>query len=127
MLATTCKVLHVFPLSSLLLRTILIFPKSLLPFNLPSQKASKSPFGAFTIAGIRKDLYPSFPETKTFDCATRFKENKTEVTKIKMEKNLLIEPKYKGYSDIGKISKKKIGVLYEADGYEDIRFQIKNW
>ena len=43
------------------------------------------------------------------------------------KKNILIEPKYKGYSDIGKISKKKIGVLYEADGYEDIRFQIKNW
>ncbi|HEU5054227.1 MAG TPA: sialidase family protein [Hanamia sp.] len=43
------------------------------------------------------------------------------------KKNILIEPKNTGYSDIVKISKKKIGVLYEADGYREIRFQIKKW
>lgn len=38
-------------------------------------------------------------------------------------KNFLIESKNTGYSDIVKISKKKIGVLYEADEYRLIRFQ----
>lgn len=39
----------------------------------------------------------------------------------------LIEPKNTGYSDIVKVSKKKIGVLYEADGYKEIRFTIVKW
>ena len=43
------------------------------------------------------------------------------------EKNILIEPKNTGYSDIVKISKKKIAVLYEADGYKKIRFKIIKW
>jgi sialidase-1 len=43
------------------------------------------------------------------------------------KKKFLIEPKNTGYSDIVKISKKKIGVLYEADGYKEIRFEIIKW
>jgi len=39
----------------------------------------------------------------------------------------LIEPKNTAYSDIVKLSKKKIGVLYEADGYKEIRFTIVKW
>ena len=41
------------------------------------------------------------------------------------KKNILIEPKNTGYSDIVKMSKKKIGVFYEAEGYREIRFKIK--
>ncbi|MGN6194131.1 MAG: exo-alpha-sialidase, partial [Ginsengibacter sp.] len=43
------------------------------------------------------------------------------------KKKFLIDPKNTGYSDIVKISKKSIGVLYEADGYKEIRFQIIKW
>jgi sialidase-1 len=43
------------------------------------------------------------------------------------KKKFLIEPKNTGYSDIVKISKKKIGVLYEADGYKEIRFVVMKW
>jgi sialidase-1 len=43
------------------------------------------------------------------------------------KKKFLIDPKNTGYSDIEKISKKKIGVLYEANGYKEIRFQIIKW
>ena len=43
------------------------------------------------------------------------------------EKKFLIEPKNTGYSDIVEISKEKIGVLYEADGYNEIRFTVLKW
>jgi sialidase-1 len=43
------------------------------------------------------------------------------------QKKFLIDPKNTGYSDIVKISKKEIGVLYEADGYKEIRFEIIKW
>ncbi len=43
------------------------------------------------------------------------------------KKNFLIDPKNTGYSDIVKISKKKIGVLYEAEGYKEIRFMVVKW
>ena len=43
------------------------------------------------------------------------------------KKNILIEPKNTGYSDIVKISENKIGVLYEADGYKQIKFLITRW
>lgn len=43
------------------------------------------------------------------------------------KKKFLIDPKNTAYSDIVKISKKKIGVLYEADGYKKIRFTIVKW
>ena len=43
------------------------------------------------------------------------------------KKNILIEPKNTGYSDIVKLSKKKIGVLYETDGYKEIKFVIVKW
>jgi sialidase-1 len=43
------------------------------------------------------------------------------------KKKFLIEPKNTGYSDIVKISKKKIGVLYEADGYKEIKFVEAKW
>lgn len=39
-------------------------------------------------------------------------------------KKFLIEAKNTGYSDIVKISEKEIGVLYEADGYKEIRFVV---
>lgn len=44
-----------------------------------------------------------------------------------MEKKFLIEPKNTGYSDIVKIAKKKTGVLYEADGYKEIKFTVMKW
>ena len=40
------------------------------------------------------------------------------------KKKFLIDPKNTGYSDIVKISKKNIGVLYEANDYKEIRFTI---
>ena len=43
------------------------------------------------------------------------------------KKKFLIEPKNTGYSDIVKISKKEIGVLYEADGYKEIKFEVVKW
>jgi sialidase-1 len=43
------------------------------------------------------------------------------------KERFLIEPKNTAYSDIVKLSKKKIGVLYEADGYKEIRFTIVKW
>ena len=43
------------------------------------------------------------------------------------EKNILIEQKSTGYSDIVKLSKKKIGVLYEADNYKEIKFVVIKW
>jgi sialidase-1 len=43
------------------------------------------------------------------------------------KKKFLIEPKNTGYSDIVKISKKEIGILYEADGYKEIKFAIVKW
>lgn len=43
------------------------------------------------------------------------------------KKKFLIEPKNTGYSDIIKISKKEIGILYEADGYKEIKFAIVKW
>lgn len=39
------------------------------------------------------------------------------------KKKFLIDPKDTGYSDIVKLSEKKIGVLYEADGYKEIKFE----
>jgi sialidase-1 len=43
------------------------------------------------------------------------------------QKKFLIELKNTGYSDIVKLSKKTIGVLYEAEGYKEIRFKKINW
>jgi sialidase-1 len=43
------------------------------------------------------------------------------------QKKFLIESKNTGYSDIVKLSKKTIGVLYEAEGYKEIRFKKINW
>jgi sialidase-1 len=43
------------------------------------------------------------------------------------KKKFLLDPKNSAYSDIVKISKKKIGVLYEADGYKEIKFTIVKW
>ena len=50
-----------------------------------------------------------------------FNEGKTWVKKI------LIEQKNTGYSDIVKLAKKKIGVLYEADNYKEIKFAMIKW
>ena len=43
------------------------------------------------------------------------------------KKKFLIEPKNTGYSDIVKLSEKEIGVLYEADGYKEIKFEEVKW
>ena len=43
------------------------------------------------------------------------------------KKKFLIEPKNTGYSDIVKLSKEKIGVLYEADDYKEIKFIRVKW
>ncbi|MEO6837514.1 MAG: sialidase family protein, partial [Ginsengibacter sp.] len=43
------------------------------------------------------------------------------------EKKFLIHPENTGYSDIVETSKEKIGVLYEADGYKEIRFTVVKW
>ncbi len=43
------------------------------------------------------------------------------------KKKILIEPKNTGYSDIVKISKQKIGIFYEANGYKEIKFAIIKW
>jgi len=43
------------------------------------------------------------------------------------KKKFLIEPKNTCYSDIVKISKKKIAILYEAGGYKEIKFEIIKW
>ncbi|MEO8721772.1 MAG: sialidase family protein [Ginsengibacter sp.] len=43
------------------------------------------------------------------------------------QKNFLIEPINTGYSDIVKISKKKIGIFYEAGGYKQIKFVMIKW
>ena len=40
------------------------------------------------------------------------------------KKKFLIEPKNTAYSDIVKLSKKSIGVLYEADNYKEVRFTV---
>lgn len=40
------------------------------------------------------------------------------------QKKFLIEPKNTAYSDIVKLSKNTIGVLYEADDYKEIRFGV---
>ncbi len=42
-------------------------------------------------------------------------------------KKFLIEPKNTGYSDIVELSEKEIGVLYEADGYKEIKFTLIKW
>lgn len=43
------------------------------------------------------------------------------------KKKYLIEAKNTAYSDIVKISRKKIGILYEAEGYREIKFTIVKW
>ncbi|HEY5464900.1 MAG TPA: sialidase family protein [Hanamia sp.] len=40
------------------------------------------------------------------------------------KKKFLIDPKNTGYSDVVKLSKNAIGVLYEADDYKEIRFTV---
>ena len=39
----------------------------------------------------------------------------------------LIEPENTGYSDIVEMSKKEIGILYEAGNYKEIKFTIVKW
>jgi sialidase-1 len=43
------------------------------------------------------------------------------------KKKFLIDPKNSAYSDIVELSKKTIGVLYEADDYKEIRFTVVKW
>lgn len=43
------------------------------------------------------------------------------------KKKFLIEPLNTGYSDIVKLSKNTIGVLYESDGYKEIKFKVVKW
>ena len=39
----------------------------------------------------------------------------------------LIEPKHTAYSDIVAVNKKEVGILYEASGYQKIKFKTVNW
>jgi sialidase-1 len=43
------------------------------------------------------------------------------------KKKFLIEPKNTAYSDIVKLTKNTIGILYEADEYKEIRFTVVKW
>ncbi len=43
------------------------------------------------------------------------------------KKRFLIDPKKTAYSDILKLSENKIGILYEADDYKEIRFTVVKW
>jgi sialidase-1 len=43
------------------------------------------------------------------------------------KKKFLIDPRSTAYSDIVKISENTIGILYEADGYKEIRFKTLKW
>jgi sialidase-1 len=43
------------------------------------------------------------------------------------KKKFLIDPKNTAYSDIVKVSENTIGILYEADGYKEIRFKTLKW
>ncbi len=43
------------------------------------------------------------------------------------QKKFLIEPKNTGYSEIVKLSKNTIGVLYEAGDYREIKFVVVKW
>jgi sialidase-1 len=43
------------------------------------------------------------------------------------KKKYLVESENTGYSDLVKLSKKKIGILYEADGYKKIKFKTIKW
>jgi sialidase-1 len=43
------------------------------------------------------------------------------------KKKFLIEPKNTAYSDIVKLTKNTIGILYEADDYKEIRFTRVKW
>lgn len=42
-------------------------------------------------------------------------------------RKFLVEPKNTGYSDVVRLMKKKIGVLYEADSYKEIKFTVIKW
>jgi sialidase-1 len=84
--------------------------------------------GSLLDVGIKKGesilAFCNNDDTKNRDSLTlriSFNEGKT------WKKKFLIDPKNTGYSDIVKLSKKKIGVLYEADGYKEIRFKIIKW
>jgi sialidase-1 len=84
--------------------------------------------GSLLNVGIKKgELILAFcnnNDTKSRDSLTlrvSFNEGRT------WKKKYLIDPKNSGYSDIVKMSKKKIGVLYEADGYKEIKFVEVKW
>ena len=81
--------------------------------------------GSLLNVGIKKGksilAFCNNDDTKSRDSLTlrvSFNEGKT------WKKKYLIDPKNTGYSDIVKVSKNQVGVLYEADGYKEIRFLV---
>jgi sialidase-1 len=84
--------------------------------------------GSLLNVGIKKGksilAFCNNDDTKNRDSLTlRVSFNEGKIWK----KKYLIEPKNTGYSDIVKMSGETIGVLYEADGYKEIRFTVVKW
>ena len=84
--------------------------------------------GSLLNVGIKKGksilAFCNNDDTKNRDSLTlRVSFNEGKIWK----KKYLIEPKNTGYSDIVKMSRETIGVLYEADGYKEIRFTVVKW
>ena len=84
--------------------------------------------GSLLNVGIKKGksilAFCNNDDTKNRDSLTlrvSFNEGKT------WKKKYLIDRKNTGYSDIVKMSRETIGVLYEADGYKEIRFTVVKW
>jgi len=84
--------------------------------------------GSLLNVGIKKDkmilAFSNNDDTKSRDSLTlgiSYNEGKT------WERKYLIDAKNTGYSDIVKVSKKEIGILYEAEGYKEIRFTVAKW
>ena len=56
-----------------------------------------------------------------------YDEGHTWAKSITLDKSEDGKKDFTAYSDIVKISKKEIGVLYERDGYSQIVFTLVNW
>jgi sialidase-1 len=92
--------------------------------NLPDPICEGSLLNIGTKKGKSVLAFCNNDATKSRDSLTlriSFDEGKT------WKKKFLIDPKNTAYSDIVKISENTIGILYEADGYKEIRFKPLKW
>ena len=92
--------------------------------NLPDPICEGSLLNIGTKKGKSVLVFCNNDATKSRDSLTlriSFDEGKT------WKKKFLIDPKNTAYSDIVKISENTIGILYEADGYKEIRFKPLKW